>query len=160
MAAPTVGAVMADILPYLDVKQNFTEEDAAGRQVTVEDFTGLTLQEAEKQLKTLGLTAQTVGSGETITAQIPAAGNVVAGNSQVLLYLGEIPEERMVSVPDFTGMTRQQASDAAGLLGLYIVSSGNSDLKAVVTAQSQPKDTQVSVGTTIKLDFADIKAAD
>ena len=160
MAAPTVGAVMADILPYLEVKQNFTEEDAAGRQVTVEDFTGLTLQEAEKQLKNLGLTAQTVGSGETITAQIPSAGNIVAGNSQVLLYLGEIPEERMVSVPDFTGMTRQQASDAAGLLGLYIVSSGNSDLKAVVTAQSQPKDIQVPVGTTIKLEFADTKAAD
>ena len=160
MAAPTVGAVMADILPYLEVKQNYTEEDAAGRKVTVEDFTGLTLKEAEKQLKTLGLTAQTVGSGETVTAQIPMAGNVVPGNSQVLLYMGEIPEERLVTVPDFTGMTRQQASDAAGLLGLYILVTGNDAMQAVVTAQSQPKETQVPVGTTIKLEFADIKAAD
>ena len=160
MAAPTVGAVMADILPYLDVKRNYTEEDAAGRQITVEDFTGLTLKEAEKQLKTLGLTAQTVGSGETITAQIPAAGNVVPGDSQVLLYLGEIPEERQVTVPDFTGMTRQQANDTAGLLGLYILVTGNDAMHAVVTAQSQPKDTQVPAGTTIKLEFADIKAAD
>ena len=160
MAAPTVGAVMADILPYLEVKRNYTEEDAAGRQITVEDFTGLTLKEAEKQLKSLGLTAQTVGSGETVTAQIPGAGNSVPGNSQVLLYLGEIPEERQVTVPDFTGMTRQQANDAAGLLGLYILVTGNDAMHAVVTAQSQPKDTQVPVGTTIKLEFADIKAAD
>jgi stage V sporulation protein D (sporulation-specific penicillin-binding protein) len=160
MAAPTVGAVMADILPYLEVKTNYTQEDAAGRQITVEDYTGLTLKEAEKQLKALGLTAQTVGTGETVTTQIPAAGYVVPGNSQVLLYMGEIPEERMVTVPDFVGMTRQQASDAAGLLGLHILVAGNRDLQAVVTAQSQPKDTQVPVGTTITLQFADLKAPD
>ena len=32
MAAPTVGGVMADILPYLGVKHNYTEEDAAGKR--------------------------------------------------------------------------------------------------------------------------------
>ena len=160
MAAPTVGAVMADILPYLEVKQNYTPEDAAGRQITVEDYAGLTLKEAEEQLKALGLTAQTVGSGDTVTAQIPAPGCIVPGNSQVLLYMGDVPEERTVAVPDFTGMTRQQASDAAGLLGLHILVAGNRDMQAVVTAQSQPKDTQVPVGTTITLQFADLKAPD
>ena len=160
MAAPTVGAVMADILPYLEVKRSYTQEDAAGREVTVEDFTGLSLADAQKSLKALGLTAEIVGTGETVTGQIPLAGNVVAGNSQVLLYFGEEPENRLVTVPDFTGMTRQQASDAAGLLGLYILATGNSAMDAVVTAQSEPKETQVPVGTTIKLEFADIKAAD
>ena len=160
MAAPTVGAVMADILPYLEVKQNYTEEDAARRQVTVEDYTGLTLKDAEKQLKAMGLTAQTVGTGETVTAQIPMAGNIVPGNSQVLLYMGEIPEELLVTVPDFTGMTRQQATDAAGLLGLYVLISGNNSPDGVVTAQSQKKDSQVPAGTTIKLEFTDLKAAD
>ena len=160
MAAPTVGAVMADILPYLEVKHNYTEQDAAGRQVTVPNFTGVTLKEAEKQLKELGLTAEIVGTGETVTGQIPMAGNIVPGNSQVLLYLGEAPENRMVTVPDFTGMNRQQASDAAGVLGLYILVTGNDDMDAVVTGQSEPKDTQVPVGTTIKLSFADTKAPD
>ena len=142
------------------MKRNYTEEDAAGWQITVSDFTDMTLKEAEKQLKALGLTAQTVGSGETVTAQIPAPGYIVPGNSQVLLYMGDIPEERTVAVPDFTGMTRQQASDAAGLLGLHILIAGNRDMQAVVTAQSQPKDTQVPVGTTITLQFADLKAPD
>ncbi len=160
MAAPTVGAVMSDILPYLEVKRNYTEEDAAGKQVTVEDLTGLTLAEARKQLKTLGITAETVGTGETVTGQIPTPGSVVPGNSQVLLYLGEEPEQRLVTVPDFAGMTRQQASDAAGLLGLYILVTGNDEMNAQVTAQSHPKDTQVPVGTTIRLSFADLKAAD
>ena len=156
MAAPTVGAVMSDILPYLEVKKT----EGAVTEVTVEDYTGLTLDEAKKQLKNLGITAETVGTGETVTGQIPTPGSVVPGNSQVLLYLGEEPEQRLVTVPDFAGMTRQQASDAAGLLGLYILVTGNDALNAQVAAQSHPKDTQVPVGTTIRLRFADLKAAD
>ena len=160
MAAPTVGAVMADILPYLEVKQNYTEEDAAGRQVTVEDYTGLSLKEAQTLLKSQGITAEIIGTGDTVTAQLPTPGNVVPGNSQLLLYFGEPPDTRMVAVPDFTGMTRGQASDAAGKLGLYILVSGNDSLSAVVTAQNYVINTQVPVGTTIKLEFADTKAAD
>ena len=81
MAAPTVGAVMSDILPYLEVKKIATQE------VTLGNYTGLILTEAQKQIKSLGLTAETVGEGEIITEQIPAPGTVVPANSQVLLYL-------------------------------------------------------------------------
>ena len=162
MAAPTVGAVMADILPYLGVSPTFGEEDPAGRQIVMEDLTGLTEAEACTIIKNQGLTAQTVGTAQTVTAQIPAAGSAVPGNSQVILYFGEVPEHRMAAVPDFSGMNRQQASDAALSLGLYIRVTGNTDVSpdVTVTAQSEPKDTQVPVGTTITLTFTDTKARD
>ena len=162
MAAPTVGAVMADILPYLGVKQNYTEEDAAGKQIVLEDLTGMTCAEAEKLLKNQTLTVRTVGSGETVTAQIPAAGETVPGGSQVLLYFGEEPERASVAVPNFTGMNRQQAVDAAGAIGLYILVTGNDEIspRVTVTGQDIPAGTLVAVGTTIKLNFADTKAAD
>jgi len=162
MAAPTVGAVLGDILPYLGVRQSFSEEDAAGRSVVLEDLTGFTQKEVQKWLKDAGLTAQTEGNGEIVTAQIPAAGQSVPGDSQILLYYGEVPEQRYAMVPDFTGMNRQQASDAAGSVGLYVLVSGNSSTQpnVTVTEQSVPKDTQVPVGTTIQLKFADTHAAD
>ena len=162
MAAPTVGAVMADILPYLGVEHNYTEEDAAGRTVVLEDMRGLTAEKAKALIKEQGLTCRLEGTQGTVTAQIPAAGQAVPGDSQVILYLGEQPEQKTVSVPDFKGMTRQQASDAAGSLGLYILVKGNNEMSATVTvtAQSVPKDTQVDVGTTIELEFADTQAAD
>jgi len=155
-----VGAVMADILPYLEVRRSYGPEDAAGREIVIEDMSGLTLKEAEKRLKAQGISAQSIGAGETVTAQIPAAGSTVPGNSQILLYLGEEPEIRQVTVPDFKGMNRQQASDAAGQLGLYVLVTGNTALDALVTAQSEAKNTKVPVGTTIRLEFADLKAAD
>ena len=160
MAAPTVGAVMADILPYLGVQQTFSQEDAAGKAVVLEDFTGMTRKEADKLLKQDALSAQYIGTGETVTAQIPATGASVPGGSQILLYMGQEASQQTVEVPDFAGMTRQQASDAAGALGLYILPGGNLEISPGVTVivQSVAPKTQVSVGTTISLTFADTKA--
>ena len=162
MAAPTVGAVMADILPYLGVAQHFTEEDLAGKTVVLEDLTGCTLKEAEKILKAQGLGYQTVGTGDTVTGQIPEPGQTLPGGSEVLLYFGEPPAQELVTVPDFIGMDRQKAAAEAARLGLYVLVSGNTALASNVTAvkQSIPAGTEVPIGTTIRLEFIDTKASD
>ena len=158
MAAPTVGAVMADILPYLNVERC----DSSGQLIAVEDFTGLTAKEAENRLKALGFTAKFAGTEETVTAQIPVSGTAIPFGSQVLLYMGENADKEPVNVPDFLGMTRQQASDTAGKLGLYIQPAGNTGIEShiTVTAQSIAKNTPVPPGTTIRLEFTDSQARD
>ena len=162
MAAPTVGAILADILPYLGVRQNYTEEDLPGRQIILPDLTGYTAQEAEKCLKESGFSARCEGDGETVAGQIPAAGQSLPGGSQVLLYLGRPPETRSVKVPDFLGKSKQQAADLAGALGLYILPTGNPESGAEIRAIAQdiPPGTQVAVGTTIPIRFADQTAKD
>lgn len=162
MAAPTVGAVLGDILPYLQVKRSYPEDDPAAKAVVLENLTGLSQKEATKALDALGLKYFIQGNGETVTGQLPAPGQTVPGNTQVIVYMGERPEQRTAQVPDFTGMTRQQASDTAGLLGLYILVKGNTDVSPSikVTAQSLPPKMETAVGTTIELTFTDTKAAD
>ena len=162
MAAPTVGGIFEDILPYLGVQRIFSEEEAAGQTLIMEELTGLTVSQAQEHLKQSGLTGKIQGTGETVVAQIPAAGQSLPGGSEVLLYTDEIPEKETVTVPDFLGLNRQQASDLAGSLGLYILVSGNDSIAAnvVVTEQSEAPQTQVPVGTTIRLTFADTKAVD
>ncbi len=162
MAAPTVGAVMADILPYLGVERVYGEDDIAGQEIVLEDLTGLTEGAAERKLKEASLKGRFTGTGETVAGQIPAPGQTIPGGSEVLVYLGEKPESRMVAVPDFLGMNRQQAGEAAGRLGLYILVKGNSEVSSAVTvtAQSHAQQTQVPVGTTITLEFTDLGARD
>ena len=162
MAAPTVGAVMADILPYLDVAQSQDPQDPASQLTVMEDFSGMTSQEAQKLLQEQGLEAVLKGEADTVTAQIPEAGAAVPGGSQVLLYLGETPQNQQVRVPDFLGMQRQQASDAAGAAGLYIQVRGNTEISPTVkvTAQSIPAGTLTAPGTTIQLEFTDLQCAD
>ena len=159
MAAPTVGAVMSDILPYLGVAQT---EDAAGQLTVLQDLTGLTPAQAEKLLKEQNLTAVIRGAEETVTAQLPASGENVLTGSQVILYCGEATEDTAVTVPDFTGMNRQQASQAAADAGLCMLVTGNTsvDINVVVTWQSVTAGSQVPLGTTVELRFADIKATD
>ena len=162
MAAPTVGAVMADILPYLGVERHFSEDEEQGKEIVLEKYIDLTEKDAASKLKRMGLTAQFVGTGETVTSQIPEPGQMVPGGSQVLLYLGQSPERSAVEVPDFLGMNRQQASDTAGKLGLYVLVTGNDEVSTgvTVTAQSVPKGEKVPTGTTITLEFTDTAARD
>ena len=162
MAAPTVGAVLADILPYLGVEKQYGQEEQPSREIVMEDLTGMTRSDAQKQLKEQTLTACFVGNGETVTGQIPAAGKTVPGGSQILVYMGEETQEIRVTVPDLTGMNRAQATDAAGKLGLYLLHTGNSGNTAGVVATSQniPAGTEVAVGTTIQVEFTDTGARD
>ena len=162
MAAPTVGAVMADILPYLGVERSFSEEEIPGQTVILEDLTGFSQKDAEKYLKSVNLSAKIIGDGETVTDQLPSPGEQVPGASQVLLYLGEEAERTAVEVPDFVGMNRAQASDAAGKLGLYILVTGNTELSpnVTVTAQDIPAGTTVDRGSTITLEFTDLSSRD
>ena len=157
MAAPTVGAIMADILPYLGVQRQ-TE----GEPFLLEDLAGKTVKEVKTLLKDQKITVTAVGEGENVTGQLPAAGQTVLPGGEVLLYLGEPMPQRTVQVPDFRGMNRQQASDAAGKLGLFIQPMGCTDLAPQVTvcSQSEAPGTELAAGSTVTLQFADGTARD
>ena len=104
MAAPTVGAVMADILPYLGVQRQME-----GEPFSLENFTGKPIREAAALLREQKVTAVTVGEGETVTGQLPAAGQNLYPGGEVLLYLDGGTPESTVKVPDFRGMNRRWA---------------------------------------------------
>jgi len=158
MAAPTVGAVMADILPYLGVKKT---EDTV-QMLEVADYTGFLRKDAEKHLKSLGLTAKISGSGDFVLSQLPYPGQEISTEGTVLLYTEERDTRVTVTVPDFSGMNRQQASDAAGKLGLQMTVSGSREISVTVTVTSQsiPAGTEVEAGTCVNLQFTDQSARD
>jgi beta-lactam-binding protein with PASTA domain len=151
---------MERILPYLGVSRNWSPEDAAGRELMLEDYTGMTREQAKAALDRLGLSFQTVGQGQTVTAQLPLPGQTVPGDSEILLYFGAPIQAEQTVVPDFMKMNRQAAFDAAVEQGLYILVSGNTGTEPSVTVvlQSIPPGTAVPRGTTVELKFIDTKA--
>ena len=156
MAAPTVGAVMADILPYLEVKK---AEDPVFTHVP--ELTGQSGKDAQAALVDGGLTAVFQGDGPLVTAQLPAAGTALEQGSQVLVYLGDAVPETAV-VPDFTGMTLEQAEKAAADAGLTLCRAGNPDFESPILVQLQdiPPDTRVEPGRTVTITFTDPTAQD
>lgn len=153
MAAPTVGAVMADILPYLGVQKSEEPE-----RVSLEDLTGLSRKEAEKQLKAQGLTSVFQGSEETVTDQLPKPGERVSTGSQVLVYLGQPPQTAVV--PELLGKNRTACAYTAGEKGLAIQPEGNLDPNAIAIAQDPAPGTEVQAGSRIRTRFADQSAGE
>lgn len=162
MGAPTVREVMADILPYLGVKKDESQMEVSDTLVSMPDLMNCTKKEAEALLKEATLTCRVVGSGETVTGQIPADGMQLPGGAQVILYMGEEPPREMSIVPDFSGMTVGQANQAAANAGLYIKAKGprESGENIKVTAQDIGPGREVEPGTTVTVEFTDLTIGD
>ena len=117
MAAPVVGNMLADILPYLGVEPENAEESDTTAMPRLEQ---LELTEAAARLKEAGLQARTVGEGTLVTGQLPKAGRSIARGSQVILYLGtEIPETEQ-TVPNLYGLGYEQARELLAQRGLFL----------------------------------------
>ncbi len=162
MAAPTVGAVLTDILPYLQVDKVYDLTDPSSQSVEVPDLSGMTQQDAQERLKDTTLQVQFCGNGETVTGQLPSAGNSVPGGSQMIVYMDEPVQDDMVTVPDFRGMNVAQAAEAAANAGVNLLPAGNPDLTLPlqVLTQEPEADTQVPWGSTVQIQFTDPSAHD
>lgn len=87
------------------MEKEYTADEAALADLQTPKVTGMTPADAEAALEKKGLDSRTVGEGETVTAQVPAAGSVIPGESTVILYLGGAEPEETGTVPDVTGMS-------------------------------------------------------
>ena len=162
MAAPTVGNLMADLLPYLGIEPKYEGEDIRFMNVTMPNCVGMDRNKAANTLKEKSLTYRVVGSGDTVTGQIPAEGGTLPGGSEVILYMGEDVPSGTITVPDFYGLTVEQANARAAYYGLYLQSKGAQESSGTVTVTSQDyaPGTQVARGTTVTVRFTDSSARD
>ena len=158
MAAPTVREVLGDILPYLGVSPEETPE----ADVTMPDLLGFSLSQAKAALAERNLTARTVGDGDAVTGQTPAAEAVLPGGSQVILYFGADPAAGPVTVPELLGLSPQEANRLLRSLGLYtraVGASGASESIAV-TGQDPAPGTTCRPGDTVRVEFSDLADLD
>ena len=158
MGAPTVGNMMADILPYLGVEANYTEEELQFIDRSVPNLVDMSVGEAGALLESQNLTYRVIGEGSTVTEQLPAPNSVVAAQSQIVLFANGVKSEDLEEVPDLTNMTYSIARQRLGYLALFLHTSSNniSDSQTVVvTKQSIEPGTKVEHGTVIEVSLVD-----
>ena len=145
MAAPVVGNMMADILPYLGVEPQLEVGEAESMDVTVPDFTGLSREEAAAAVKEAGLNYRSIGEGGLVTAQLPAPGLSIAAGTQIILYFEAEPSADRETVPELSGMSYAQARDTLSYYGIYIQTAS-----PVTDAETQKVSSQsVKAGTVV-----------
>lgn len=156
MAAPTVGKIMSDILPYMGYERQYTEGESRTMDRAVPNLVG-GYDEAVAKLEEAGFTYRVIGSGDSVTGQLPAANAVIAAGSQIILYCGETPSESLESMPDVSGCSYSEARQRLGSYGLFIRATGavSDPAKVMVTSQNIAAGTQVEHGTVLEVTVVD-----
>ena len=163
IGAPVCGDLLANILDYLGYEKEYTSaEEYSKADVSVPSVTGKPLADAQNALTQRGLEWRVVGDGDTVTAQIPAAGSAIPGGSQVVLYLGVDAPTDTVTVPDLTGMSPSAVENALTELGLYVRATGVATYTSTTSAatQSIAHGVEVARGTVIEVQFVEDAISD
>lgn len=158
IAAPAVGRIFEDVLPYLGYEPQYTEENAGKISVTVPDIVGLSTEDALKKLDALGLKIDPKGKGEKVNSQVPEAGTKLHKGSVVIAYTQAEEKKGTVIVPNVVGMNYQNAKTAIGnaKLVMELDASSVSDASSsdyIAATQSPAANSEVAEGTKIFVKF-------
>ncbi len=156
IAAPIVGAVMTDVLPYLGVEPQYNEKEIAELEVEVPALSGQKIHDAIAMLTAKSLKYKTVGEGITVTRQLPAAGEVCPKGSTVILYTDKETQSGSIAVPNILGLSAQQANRTLLNAGLNIRLAGDDieNAQSVAISQEPAPETMVDEGAVVTVTFA------
>ena len=154
IAAPVVGNILADILPYLGFEPSYTEEELSSADMATPYLINYGLQEAQSTLVQAGLEYRVVGSGTTVVGQTPGAAMPIPGGGTVVLYTEE-GEKTTASVPYVIGKTGNEANRLILNAGFNIKIEGESleHEGCVAVAQSIEAGENAEIGTVITVTF-------
>ncbi len=154
VAAPVAKKILRDILPYLGVEPNYTEEEIANLDRSVPQVADNKVSVAATTLGNAALNYRVVGKGDTVIRQIPQSGTTIPQGGTVWLYTDE-SEIQMATVPDFTGYTVSQVNQAAKYAGFNVLLSGVSTTGGTAKAsqQSATPGQQIPKGTVVTVEF-------
>lgn len=157
VAAPICVEVFNDILPYLGLFPEYTEEELEKLQVSVPNVEFATIESATKTLENLDLEVKVMGDGGSVVKQIPTGVSVERGSS-VVLYTDESYKTNNVSVPNLQGLTREQAKAALESVGLNLsVEGSGADEDGAIASSDQNYAGGASVpeGTAVTVTFVE-----
>lgn len=154
VAAPVYAQIMSEVLPYMQVATQYTEEELEALDRTTGTYIGLSVSQAETSAEYDGFTTSVKGDGDVVLAQVPSAGTSIPKGGNVVLYTDETSAQEKVEVPDMTGFTIYDMNYFASAYNINVSVTGitGSEL-SFSTSQSIPAGTMVSPGTVIKVQF-------
>ena len=156
VAAPYARNIMQDALDHLGYYPEYTAEQYAKLDVPIPRLIDADVEIAQKTIEEdLHLECEIVGEGKTVVGQSPMTSTTVSSSGKVILYTEEGYAPKIVTVPDLTGYTAHDATQALKNLDLNYVTVGASEDRtdALVEQQSVEPGTEVEVGTVVKLTY-------
>ena len=155
IAAPTFKKIFDEVLRYMGVEPQYTEEEAQTLDKTVPNVVGLEKSAIPKAFAESGLKYNIIGSGKAVVSQVPKGGATLPEGSTVALYTEE-DSQTEVTVPNVCSYTATDANILLTNAGLNMKVSGATDTgqgAAVVGSQSPEAGSRVKRGSVVTVEF-------
>lgn len=155
VSSPVFINIMSEVLPYLDVKTSYTDEELGYVDASAGDYTGISVDEAKTAVEADGFTATVKGNGSTVISQIPTVSSGLQKGGSIVLYTDINSQSETVSVPSLIGLSPDEVNNVASAYGLNVSFSGATTSSGASSSQNIEAGTSVSPGTVITVSFAD-----
>lgn len=155
VSSPVFINIMSEVLPYLDVKTSYTDEELGYVDASAGDYTGVSVDEAKTAVEADGFTATVKGNGSTVISQIPTVSSGLQKGGSIVLYTDSDSQSETLSVPSLIGLSPDEVNDVASAYGLNVSFSGATTSSGTSSSQNVEAGTSVSPGTVITVSFAD-----
>lgn len=155
VSSPVFINIMSEVLPYLDVKTSYTDEELGYVDASAGDYTGVSVDEAKTAVEADGFTATVKGNGSTVISQIPTVSSGLQKGGSIVLYTDSDSRSETVSVPSLIGLSPDEVNNVASAYGLNVSFSGATTSSGTSSSQNIEAGTSVSPGTVITVSFAD-----
>lgn len=158
VAAPYVGSVLEEILPYLGVEAVYTDEELKNMAISVPNLCYWSTELARKYAENLDLDVDIRGDGAYILRQSPEAGTTLEQSTgKIILYTTKDEPKKTITVPNVVGRTAAAANSMIINAGLNIKIEGTrnylSGTGAVVVSQSPAAGEIAEEGSVVTVTF-------
>ena len=154
LCAPISAQVTQEAMNVLGIEPKYNDSEMKDLSKQTPNVVGKSLDEAKKTLEENNLNFVVVGDDSTVTRQCPSGADTIPNGGTVYLYTDD-SEKQTVNVPNFSGLTVNEAKDLASSSNLNIQIAGNSMSSGTVVAYRQSEETQAKVekGTVVTVTF-------
>lgn len=161
VAAPVFASIMSEVLPYLEVAAQYTDEEASNIDTAAGAYSGMSVDDAVAAAERDGFTVTVKGEGSTVVSQNPATGASMPTGGTIVLYTDQSGTDEKVTVPNLVGFSVSEVNGIASSYGLNVSVTGMvSSSDSTSTTQSVPEGTEVAPGTVITVTFSGSGIAD
>lgn len=154
LCAPIAAQVTQEAMNVLGIEPKYNDSEMKDLSKQTPNVVGKSLDEAKKTLEENNLNYVVVGDDSTVTRQCPSGADTIPNGGTVYLYTDD-SEKQTVNVPNFNGLSVNEAKDLASSSNLNIQIAGNSMSSGTVVAYRQSEETQAKVekGTVVTVTF-------
>ncbi len=153
VAMPCAAKIMKNILPYLGLFPEYSEDEEKYRNINIPDVEDFSVEEAQAKIESAGFVASIRGEGSNVVSQVPSFTSSMPAGGKVILYTTADTEVKTITMPSLENKTLEEVTELFEEKGLNLKIAGSIGTMSKVVLQSVEPQTEIKEGSIVEVTF-------